>query len=167
MGSVHEGRMADARDAGRQLVTLESRADDSGEDLFARSIRVLRLGVEAWIANADGSADAAAALMRRAADLEASTPKPAVTPAPTLPASELLGDLLLQQGHPADALTAYRRSLEQAPRRLNTLLGAARAAVAANDRAAALTYYGELLDVAAGGSRPGVLDEARGFVARD
>ena len=54
--------------------------------------------------------------MREAAELEASTPKHAVTPAPTLPADELLGDLLMEQKQPAEALAAYQRSLELYPR---------------------------------------------------
>jgi hypothetical protein len=66
-------------------------------------------------------------LLRRAAELETDTPKPAVTPAPTLPALEQLGDLLLEQKRPAQALAAYRRSLELYPRRRNSLLGAQRA----------------------------------------
>jgi predicted Zn-dependent protease len=67
------------------------------------------------------------ALIRSAAELETATPKPAVTPAPTLPGYELLGDLLLEQKRAADALAAYRRSLELYPRRRNSTLGAARA----------------------------------------
>ena len=101
--------------------------------------------------------------MREAADLEASTPKHAVTPGPTLPADELLGDMLMEQRRPAEALAAYRRSLARYPGRFNSLLGAARAARAAGDDMTARTLYGELLAVAAPGcARPG-LDEARRF----
>lgn len=104
--------------------------------------------------------------MREAAALEASTPKHAVTPGPTLPALELLGDLLLEHMQPAEALVAYRRSMESYPRRFNSLLGAARAARALGDDALARTYYQELLDVAEGGTREPALKEARDFVAR-
>jgi hypothetical protein len=68
--------------------------------------------------------------MREAAALETATPKHAVTPGPTLPAHELLGDLLMELRKPADALAAYRRSLELYPNRFNSLRGAARAAAA-------------------------------------
>jgi len=98
------------------------------EDLFARNIRMLRLELEAWIAHMEGKQEASVALMREAADLEESTPKAAVTPGPTLPAEELLGDLLLEQKQPAQALAAYKRALELYPQRRNSLLGAARAA---------------------------------------
>jgi tetratricopeptide (TPR) repeat protein len=66
--------------------------------------------------------------MREAAELEASTPKHAVTPAPMLPAYEQLGDLLMEQKQTAEALAAYERAMELYPKRLNSLLGAARAA---------------------------------------
>jgi hypothetical protein len=49
---------------------------------------------------------------------------------PTLPVEELLGDLHLASCRPAEARAAYRRSLELHPRRLNSLIGAARAAMA-------------------------------------
>jgi hypothetical protein len=38
-----------------------------------------------------------------------------VTPGPTLPATELLGDLLMHQKKPAQALAAYQRSLDLYP----------------------------------------------------
>ena len=68
--------------------------------------------------------------MREAAELEESTPKHAVTPGPTIPARELLGDLLMEQKKYSDALAAYKRSLELYPKRLNSLRGATRAAKA-------------------------------------
>jgi tetratricopeptide (TPR) repeat protein len=125
LGAAHEGRRDRARAAAARLVELEAAAGRSGEPLFARQIAVLRLGVEGWTAHAQGHADSALALLRQAAALEATTPKPAVTPAPTLPAQELLGDLLLEQGRPKEAAAAYRRALELYPGRRNSLRGAA------------------------------------------
>lgn len=128
LGAAHQGAVADARAANARLAELEASAGRSGEDLFARQIGILRLGVAGWLAQSEGKRDSAVALLRQAAALEAATPKPAVTPAPTMPAEELLGDLLLEQHRPAEALAAYRRSLAQYPNRRNSLRGAARAA---------------------------------------
>jgi tetratricopeptide (TPR) repeat protein len=165
LGAAHEGDLAAARTAAGRLDTLEAAARGAGEELFARNVRVLGLEVRAWLAHAEGDTASSRALMREAIDLETATPKPAVTPAPTLPAHELLGDLLMEQDRPAEALAAYRRALERYPRRFNAVLGAARAARAANDDAAARGLYRDLLALAAKGStRPG-LDEARAFVA--
>jgi tetratricopeptide (TPR) repeat protein len=99
--------------------------------------------------------------MREAADLETTTPKHAVTPGPTLPAHELLGDLLLEQKQPAEALAAYRRAIELYPRRFNALLGAARAAKALGDKMSARAFSQELLKVAADSTRHSVLNETK------
>ncbi|HUF35675.1 MAG TPA: hypothetical protein VMN37_06975, partial [Gemmatimonadales bacterium] len=112
LGAAREGRLDRARAAGVRLEELEAAAGRAGEEVFARQIGMLRLAVGGWVAHASGSPDSAVALLERAADLETGTPKPAVTPGPTLPAHEQLGDLLLDQKRPADALAAYRRSLE-------------------------------------------------------
>src|SRR5687767_9045456 len=166
LGSAHERDLESGRAAASRLVELEGSAAATGEALFARHIRVLRLGVQAWVARASQDGDSSLALMREAVVLEESTPKHAVTPAPTLPAGELLGDLLLEQGRPGDALAAYQRSLALYPRRLNSLLGAARAARDAGRVAVARTMYAEVLTVAGSGTRRPVLDEARAFLAR-
>jgi tetratricopeptide (TPR) repeat protein len=127
LGAAHLKRLDEARAASARLAELDARATQSGEALFARNVRVLRLEVDAWTAQAAGQPDAAAELMREAAELETNTPKHAVTPAPTLPAYEQYGDLWMEQGQPARALEAYRRSLELYPNRANSLRGAAAA----------------------------------------
>ena len=163
LGSAHERDLESGRAAAKRLAELETAAGASGEPVFARTIGVLRLGVDAWIANAMGKRDSSVALMREAVALEESTPKPPVTPAPTLPASELLGDLLLEQGRASDALVAYERSLARYPNRFNSLLGAARAARALGNASLARTRYAELVGVAGKGMRRELLQEARAF----
>jgi tetratricopeptide (TPR) repeat protein len=166
LGALHGGDPAAARSAIGRLEELDAAMTKAGEMLFARSIRVLRLELAAWLAHTGGAKDESIALMREAVALESSTPKHALTPGPTLPAPELLGDLLIEQGRPADALASYRLSLAAYPRRFNSLLGAARAARASNDDVTARRYYGELLAVASSGSpRPGIA-EAREFLGR-
>jgi tetratricopeptide (TPR) repeat protein len=120
LGAAHLGKVAEARTSLDRLGALEASTRKSGEELFARNIQLLRLELSAWM-------ESSVALMREAAELETATPKHAVTPAPTLPAYELLGDLLMEQKRPAEALAAYKRSLELYPRRLNSARGAARA----------------------------------------
>lgn len=166
LGAAHLGEMAKAKAAGTRLEALEAATRKSGEDLFARNIRVLHLELAAWIAHAEGQRESSVALMRQAAELEASTPKHAVTPGPTVPAYESMGDLLMEQKQPADALTSYRRALELYPQRFNALLGAARAASALEDSSQARTYYAALLEVAQGGTRQPALEEARSYLAQ-
>jgi tetratricopeptide (TPR) repeat protein len=99
--------------------------------------------------------------------MEAATEKHAVTPGEVLPAAELYGDMLLDAGRFSDALEAYTAALVRAPRRYNSLLGAARAATASGDDQSARMYYSEILDVASGATeaRPGAR-EARDFLGK-
>lgn len=166
LGAAHLGNVVEARAAVERLAELEGATRKAGEELFARNIRVLQLELSAWLAHVEGQKESSVSLMREAAELEVSTPKAAVTPGPTLPAHELLGDLLLEQKQPAEALAAYKRSLELYPRRFNGLLGAARAAHALGDAPLARTFYQSLLEVAEGGTRQPALKEAQGYVAQ-
>jgi tetratricopeptide (TPR) repeat protein len=165
LGALHLRDSVNARTAAARLTELDAAAESSGEVLFARHIRVLRLAVDAWVAHASGKRDSSLALMRAAVALEESTPKHPVTPAPTLPASELLGDLLLEQARPAEALAAYQHSLGLYPRRFHGLLGVARAARALGNDSVARPAYEELLRVAEGSTRKAALQEARDFLA--
>jgi len=165
LAAAHQGNADEARAAVTRLKLLDTAATRSGEDLFARNIRILRLEVSAWLAQLERDTASSVALMHQAADLELATPKHPVTPAPTLPAYELLGDLLAEQSRPRDALVAYQRSLELYPQRFNSLVGAARAARASGSPSLARTLYGRLLEVARGSTRVEV-GEARAFVER-
>jgi tetratricopeptide (TPR) repeat protein len=166
LGAAHLGNVVEARTAVERLKKLEGATRKAGEELFARNVQVLRLELSAWLAHVEGQRESSVALMREAAELETSTPKASVTPGPTLPAHELLGDLLLEQKQPAEALVAYKRSLELYPRRFNGLLGAARAAHALGDATLARTFYQALLEVADGGTRQPALKEAQSYMAQ-
>jgi tetratricopeptide (TPR) repeat protein len=167
LGAVHGGRLDDSQRAHDRLLELEGAAHEAGEELFTRQIRILRLGVSAWIAHAQGEDAQAVEQMGAAADLEGSTPKHPVTPAPTLPAYELLGHLLLEKGQHAEALAAFERSLELHPRRFNSLLGAARAARALGEEQKARSFYTALLELSVGESTRSGLSEARAYLGKD
>ena len=164
LGAAHTGAAEEARRAVERLRALEDAAQRSGEDAFALQIRLLRLELQAWRAHVAND-PTALPLLQEAVALEAATPKPPVTPAPTVPALELLGDFDLERALPGEALASYSRSLELYPRRLNGLLGAARAAHAAGQHEQAARFYEQLLEVASQGTRPGVLVEARRYAS--
>jgi len=165
LGAARQGGVADATEAVTRLKHLEEVAIQAGEQLFARNLRVLHLAVGAWLAHFERHREASVKLMKEAAELEASTPKHAVTPGPTLPAFELLGDLLMEHAQPREALNAYKRSLGFYPGRFNSLLGAAKAARSAGDHAAARGFYQQLLEIGGSGTRKSILSEARTFLA--
>jgi tetratricopeptide (TPR) repeat protein len=164
IGAAHLGQLNNAEAASQRLETLEAASGKAGEELFARNIGMLRLELTAWIAHARGDTRNSVLLMRQAAALEGSTPKHAVTPGPTLPAYELLGDLLMEQKRPEEALSAYKQAMERYPNRFNTLLGAARAARATGDNAGARNFYRQLLAIAQGNARGSALQEAEDYV---
>ena len=147
LGAVHLDRLDEAKRALARLGELEQAADQAGEELFTRQIRISRLATSGWLAHAQGEEELALERMQAAVELELSTPKHPVTPAPTLPAQELLGDLLMEQARPDEALAAYERSLELYPNRFNSMLGAARAARTLKDDGTAGKYYRALVHI--------------------
>ncbi len=124
LGSAKTGAKADALAAMDRLGVLQARMQTAGEPLFERNIHMLRLELESAIAKANGHPKEAIEKLQAAAVLEASTPKHAVTPGPTLPAQELLGDLYVELGQRANAHAAYMRALAQYPKRRASQLGA-------------------------------------------
>jgi tetratricopeptide (TPR) repeat protein len=166
LGSVHQNNLSEARNSVARLLALESRTEQANEILFARDIRILRLSLSAWALDAEGKSDSSRLLMMQASDFQVATPKNPVTPGATLPALELLGDLLLKQGMPREAAAAYKRSLALYPRRFNSLWGAAFAARSTDDPSVAAEYYRTLLEVAYRGSKRRAVAEALDFLAR-
>lgn len=165
LGAAHLGNADVAAASEARLGALEGTMVTAGEDLFARNIRLLSLELQSWRAHAAGRTDSSIALMQAAVDLELTTPKNPVTPAPTLPAQELMGDLLMEEHRPGAALASYEAGVAHYPRRLNGLLGAARAARALDDSARARGYYREMLGVASASSHRPELTEARRYAA--
>jgi hypothetical protein len=86
-----------------------------------------------------------------------------VTPAPTIPAAELLADLLTELKRPREALAAYQLSLQRFPKRFNSMAGAARSFAATDDPVNAEKMYCQLLQLAEHGTRAEIV-EARRFV---
>jgi uncharacterized membrane-anchored protein len=72
------------------------------------------------------------------------------------PLREMLGDLLLEDGKPTEALRTYEVSMKETPNRYRGLYGAAMAAHAAGDDSAARKYYDALVALSknADGQRP-------------
>ena len=126
----------------------------------------MRGAAAAWLALAEGKNEEAVALARTAADLDDKTGKHAVTPGAVLPPRELLGDMLLELGRPAEALAAYEKTLKSAPNRFNSLSGAARAAELSGDRSKARAFYAQLTANCVPGASRQEIREARSYLAR-
>jgi tetratricopeptide (TPR) repeat protein len=153
LGAAHVGQLPEAHAAVDSLAAIQARLLAAGEAYWAEQVAIERLGAQAWLELAEGRRADALARMGEAAAHEDATEKNAVTPGPLAPARELLGDLLMELGRPADALAEYRRTLEKEPRRFRSLDGAMRAAAAAGDAAAAARYRAELAELVGPGRR--------------
>jgi hypothetical protein len=168
VGAGHLRQPAAVRASLDALTAIRDRLTGAGETYWAEQVDIQRRGAAAWLAFAEGRTADAVAEMRAAADREDATEKSAVTPGPLAPARELLGELLLESGQPREALAEFQTTLKKEPNRFRAVAGAARAAAAAGDRAAANTYYSQLLKICAGADRPGrpELVEARRAASR-
>jgi len=165
IGAARSGNPDAAEKDATSLATIVAALKMAKNEYWATEVEVQRLAVAAWIAFARGKRDEALALMRASADDEDASEKSAISPGRILPARELLGDMLLASGQPAEALAAYEASLVNDPKRLRSLDGAARAALAAGNAVKARDYYSRMVEMADTGSDRPELVIARAFVA--
>src|SRR5206468_10105631 len=113
--------------------------------------------------------NAAVKKLEQAAAVEESMNPPSGPPGeqeddpPIKPAHELLGEVLLDIGRPADAAKRFAIGLDRMPNRPRLLVGAARAAVKVNDRTTARLRYEQLINLPGGGPDRSGLEEARAF----
>jgi len=166
LGAARSGNPVRAREDLARIEALREAMTAAKSLYWAHQSEVQRLAVAAWIARADGRNEEALSLMRASADAEDATEKHPVTPGSIKPARELLGEMLIDLGQPAEALKQFEASHRVEPNRFQGLYGAARAAELAGDRAKARTYYGRLVALGQGadGDRP-ELKQAKIFIA--
>ena len=138
MSAAHRGDLAVASAARSRLEALRRLSDEAYE---RQRVSILEQQVAALAALAGGDGAAALAHARAAADAERALGIPSGPPDPIKPSLELLGDLLLELGHAADARAAYEQSLDRIPRRTPSLLGLARAAARSGDSDQAGAVY--------------------------
>jgi hypothetical protein len=164
LGDARTGNIDGAEAEIGRLQSLEDKL--KGTDTYwANQVQVQRLAAAGILAHVQRDDKKAVALVRAAADLDATMDKHPATPSSVLPARELLADLLLELNQPAAALVEYRAMLNTDPNRFRSLLGEARAAKQTGDAAAAQDAYRKLVALSkpAGPARP-ELAEARAYL---
>jgi hypothetical protein len=166
LGSARTGDIPSAQVEIARLQTLKEQLSAANDAYWANQVEVERLAASGVLAHAQGDDRTALALTRAAADLDATMDKHPATPAPVLPARELLADVLLEVNQPREALNEYELSLRTEPNRFRSILGKARAARQLGDLSLSRDAYQSLviLSTQAPSQRPEVL-EAEAFLA--
>jgi len=153
--------------AGADLERLAALRDQlEADEYWAEQVDIQHRVATAWVAFAEGQRQEGIEMLRAAAEAEDATDKSAVTPGPLAPARELLGDMLLEAGNPAEALIEFEKSMAKEPRRFRGAYGAAQSAEAAGDREKARRYFQSVLEIAADADSPRVeIEQAQKYLA--
>jgi predicted Zn-dependent protease len=109
--------------------------------------QVMAQQLEAALLFVEGRREEALVLARQAAVVEASLSFEFGPPVPVKPVNEQVGEMLMDLRRPKEAMEAFELSLKRTPKRALSLLGLARAAMAAKDVPTAQRAYGELRDI--------------------
>lgn len=165
LGAARSGDLDAAREAMERLAAIRETVSQMA--YWPDAAEVHRRVVAAWVAYAEGKHEEALQTLGAAAALEDRIDKHAVSPGYVLPARELLGDMLIELGRPAEALAEYEAALRSSPGRFNSLYGAAQAAERAGDSRKAAAYYAELVKLAGeGDGRRAEMRHAREYLSR-
>ena len=165
LGAARSGNPKAAAADIEQLAALRDALKTMQDAYWAEQVDIQRQIAIAWVTFAEGDKPKGIEQLRAAAQAEDGTDKSAVSPGPLAPARELLGYMLLDAGRPAEALVEFEATTKKEPNRFRGLYGAARAAEAAGQRARAVTFYKQLLQVASepDTNRP-ELEHARSYI---
>jgi tetratricopeptide (TPR) repeat protein len=142
VGAARMGDVAAARRSTQKFDAAEEAVKKSKYAYMMEGPDPERDEVHAWLLFAEKKNDEALRLMRETADIQDKVGKEEVT----IPAREMLADMLLALNQPDKALVEYEKSMKIDPNRFNGLAGAAEAAALANQPAKANTYYAQLLN---------------------
>ncbi|HTV09891.1 MAG TPA: hypothetical protein VMD97_12685 [Candidatus Aquilonibacter sp.] len=164
-GHLHHAAQAETDLTHYDALIAEVRKGPDAYAADSTGTQIARNEIAAWASFAAGRQEDAIKEMTAAADLQDKVGQGEVD----IPAREMLGDMLLELHQPQRALAAYRVSLRLSPSRFNGLYNAGIAAEQAGNKAAANSYFAELLKSTGNGAqsaRP-ELAHARTFVSDD
>jgi tetratricopeptide (TPR) repeat protein len=169
IGAARSGDIASARQSIKKLDQaragmvsyMQSVSCQMHSNHPVKSVSVQQLEAKAWLAWAEGKPAEALETMQSAVAMEDSFS----VESRTVPAAEMLGDLLLELHQPEKAILAYSAALKAAPSRFNALAGAARASIALGSADKARSYYEALVKCCNPSAARKELGEARLFLA--
>ncbi len=162
IGAARSGHADVARRNVAEIASLHQRVVEK-KIPWADWVDGKRKEAEAWADYAEGKSEQAIQLLRELADKQREGFFQAQG---DLPAREMIGDILLSQSKPEEALAEYEAQLKINPNRFDSLYGAGEAAEMRKQSEKAARYYGQLVKVCANGNsdRP-ELRHAREFIS--
>jgi tetratricopeptide (TPR) repeat protein len=143
LGAARSGEPAAAARDVEKLNALAATLKEAKDAYWSGQVEIQGKGAAAWVAFAEGRREEALERMREAVVMEDLTEKSAISPGPIKPARELLGEMLLEMGRPAEALPEFEATMKKEPNRFRGVYGAAVASERSSDKAK--TYYAQLL----------------------
>jgi tetratricopeptide (TPR) repeat protein len=163
IGKAHLGDVAGARADLEKLkeIWAAQEEEDRKQDYPVSKEKHLSTA-EVWILFAEGKREDAVREMRAIADRQDARGVDSLS----IPAREMLADMLLELKRPVDALTEYKTALKNSPNRFDGLLGAARAAEASGDASAAQSFYAQLTSICSPAADRPELAEAKTYLAQ-
>ena len=164
IGSVRTG---DETAATKYLAEIESIHKDyvaQHKTYAAEGTELVQQEVSAWVLHGQGKNEEAIATLRKVADHEDAVGEEQTS----IPAREMLAEMLLEMHRPEQALTEYEEDLRVNPKRFNALYGAANAAEMSGKASKATEYYALLVKTCEGSSsaRPELRKARQAVVAR-
>jgi hypothetical protein len=127
IGAARTGDTDAARSAMGELGALRIALREQDAQYWLTLLEAQYQAIAAWMSLDMGVQSNAVELARSAALLEDSVAKSPVTPSTVIPARELLGDMMLELGRPAEAAAAYEAALAISPNRRRSVDGLERA----------------------------------------
>ena len=163
IGSVRSGDLPAAKQDVDEIEAIRKDFVARHKNYPAEYTEMVENEASAWVMHAEGKDEEATALMRKVADHEDAVGEEQTS----IPAREMLADILLEMRKPEMALAEYQGDLKFNPKRFNALYGAARAAEIAGKASEASEYYALLVKTCDGGGsgRPELAKAKQAVVA--
>jgi hypothetical protein len=148
LGAARSGNAEAAKADIANLGELRDKLRQAKDAYWSEQVDIQAQVAAAAVLYAEGRHEDALKAMSAAADAEDKTEKHPVTPGVPKPARELYGEMLLEQGRPADALTAFEATLKKEPNRLGAYVGAAKAAGKTGNKVKGRDYSAKIVTIA-------------------
>ena len=150
IGCARSGDLAGANKNLPQIDAIHKDYLTNKKTYEAESTDFLYQEASAWVLHGEGKDEQATAMLRKEADHEDAVGGEQTS----MPAREMLADMLIETKHPEQALAEYKEDLKFNPKRFNGLYGAAQASEIAGQASQAAEYYAVLVKTCEGSNSP-------------